>query len=230
MLRTFFLLLFLCESTAQSTTTEWPTTTAAITTSLETSTPRMTTEGQLPFLQLVATPDYPVTEGRTVHLYCGPSTIPDSVNWSWKHWKTLENSQEVGNSRDLTLTRPKQSGIYQCFANNTVSGSMSSSHFVYITSTHTTVAEELGIAAFFFFLLALIVIFGILFWLGFQRLVATKTTSNTAAKGFPGTDKSPKGGFPPAESGGDVYMNYTGNDYTNLDLTNVTGNDYSSLS
>ncbi|KAK5898987.1 hypothetical protein CesoFtcFv8_008511 [Champsocephalus esox] len=94
----------------------------------------------------------------------------------------------------------------------------------------TEVAEKLGIAAFVFFLLALIVLFGILFWLGFQRLVASKTTSKTAAKGFPGTDKSPKGGFPPAESGGDVYMNYTGNDYSNLDLTNETGNDYSSLS
>ncbi|XP_034087665.1 uncharacterized protein LOC117556445 isoform X2 [Gymnodraco acuticeps] len=225
MLCTFFLLLFFCEGTEQSTTTEWPTTTTAITTSLETSTPTMTTEGHLPSLQLVATPDYPVTEGRTVHLYCGPSTIPDSVNWSWKQWK-----KEVGNSRDLTLTRPEQSGVYQCFANNTVSSRMSSLHTVSITSTHTTVAEKLGIAAFVFFLLALIVLFGILFWLGFQRLVATKTTSNTAAKGFPGTDKSPKGGFPPAESSGDVYMNYTGDDYNNLDLTNVTGNDYSSLS
>ncbi|XP_063765407.1 uncharacterized protein LOC134881788 isoform X3 [Eleginops maclovinus] len=98
------------------------------------------------------------------------------------------------------------------------------------TPMTTEVAEQLGIAAFFFSLVALISIFAIFFWLGFQRHVATQTTSNTAAKGFPGPDKSPKGGIPPAESGGDVYMNYTGNDYSDLDLNNVTGNDYSSLS
>ncbi|XP_063765408.1 uncharacterized protein LOC134881788 isoform X4 [Eleginops maclovinus] len=153
MLPTFYLLLFLCESTVQFTSTGWQTTTTARTTSLETSTP-MTTEVRIPALQLVAKPGYPVTE----------------------------------------------------------------------------VAEQLGIAAFFFSLVALISIFAIFFWLGFQRHVATQTTSNTAAKGFPGPDKSPKGGIPPAESGGDVYMNYTGNDYSDLDLNNVTGNDYSSLS
>ncbi|KAK5857551.1 hypothetical protein PBY51_010790 [Eleginops maclovinus] len=228
MLPTFYLLLFLCESTVQFTSTGWQTTTTARTTSLETSTP-MTTEVRIPALQLVAKPGYPVTEGQRVQLYCGPSTIPDSVKWSWELLGD-KSSKVVGNSSDLTLTKPEQSGRYQCVAQNTVSIRRSSEHIVYIISTHTTVAEQLGIAAFFFSLVALISIFAIFFWLGFQRHVATQTTSNTAAKGFPGPDKSPKGGIPPAESGGDVYMNYTGNDYSDLDLNNVTGNDYSSLS
>ncbi|KAL7380711.1 hypothetical protein ABVT39_022660 [Epinephelus coioides] len=94
-------------------------------------------------------------------------------------------------------------------------------------------AENLGVAAFFFSLLALIINFAILFWLGWQRFGPTQTSSNTAAKGFPGPEKSSKGGVQQTEMDGDVYMNYTNTsqDYTDLDPSNATvDNVYSSLS
>lgn len=45
------------------------------------------------------------------------------------------------------------------------------------------VGENLGIAAIVLSLMALIINFGILFWLGWQRFGDTLTTSDTAAKG-----------------------------------------------
>ncbi|KAI3367625.1 hypothetical protein L3Q82_026473, partial [Scortum barcoo] len=93
--------------------------------------------------------------------------------------------------------------------------------------------ESLGIAAFVLSVLALVINIAILFWLGWQFLRDRPAHSNTAAKGFPGPEKSPKGGLPQTDSDGDVYMNYTSTNqaYSDLDLTNMTGdNVYSSLS
>ncbi|TDG98969.1 hypothetical protein EPR50_G00205710 [Perca flavescens] len=127
----------------------------------------------------------------------------------------------------MTLTKPEQSGLYRCRSGSNDSQVVSSDHTVYIVSVNATVGESLGIAAFVLSLLALSINFAILFWLGWQRFGATLTI-NTAAKGFPGPEKSPKGGLPPTESDGDVYMNYTSQAYCDLDPTTVSV--YSSLS
>ncbi|XP_054469930.1 uncharacterized protein LOC129103466 [Anoplopoma fimbria] len=221
MLLIFSLLLVLCERTALQ---SWVTTNSVYFTDAPTTT--AAPEEKLS-LQLVAIPDYPVAAGQRVNLHCNAFTMPDSVKLSWHR---LENQtwQEVANGGDLTLTKPEQSGLYCCRAEN----QLSQNHTVYIISMHTTVGEYLGIAAFVISLLALIINFAILFWLGWHRLGAASTTSNIAAKGFPGPEKSPKGGLPHTESDGDVYINYTNNRqaYTDLDPTNVTtDNVYSSL-
>ncbi|XP_068582578.1 uncharacterized protein [Cebidichthys violaceus] len=218
MLLSFSLLWFLCESTVKSQTTTWTTTNSTNTT--------VAVEGKLS-LQLVAIPDYPVAAGQRVNLLCNAFNVKDSV----KSWQHLENQtwHVVGIGGELTLTKPEQSGLYRCRAVS----QFSQNHTVFIISMHTTVSENLGIAAVFLSLLALIIIFAILFWLGWHRLGATLTTSNIAAKDFPGPEQSPKGGLPHTESDGDVYINYTNTsqDYTDLDPTNVTeDNVYSSLS
>ncbi|XP_078133639.1 uncharacterized protein LOC144535194 [Sander vitreus] len=97
-------------------------------------------------------------------------------------------------------------------------------------TTAAEVGEHLGIAAFVLSLLALSINLAILFWLGWQRF-GTTLNINTAAKGFPGPEKSPKGDLPQTESDGDVYMNYTSQAYCDWDPTIVSGdNVYSSLS
>ncbi|XP_044023070.1 uncharacterized protein LOC122861989 isoform X2 [Siniperca chuatsi] len=189
-------------------------------------------EEKLSPLQLEATPGYPVAAGQSVHLHCSAFTMPDSVTWSWQHRKN-ETWREVGSGRTLILTEPKQSGHYRCCAKSQFQQSVSPIHAVYIISMGATVGENLGIAAFVLSLLALIINLAILFWLGWHRLGDTLTTSNTAAKGFPGPQKSPKEGLPQSDSDGDVYMNYTSTNqvYTDLDPTNMKDdNVYSGLS
>ncbi|XP_075964779.1 uncharacterized protein LOC142968684 isoform X2 [Anarhichas minor] len=229
MLLHFSLLWCLCESTVTFQTTTWTTTTSTNTApAVEDRTPHpFSSSGKLS-LQLVAIPDYPVAAGQRVNLLCNAFNMKVSV----KSWEHLENQtwRVVGNGGELTLTKPEQSGLYRCRAES----QFSQNHTVFIISMHTTaVSENLGIAALFFSLLALIIAFAILFWLGWHRLGATSTTSNIAAKGFPGPEQSPKGGLPHTESDGDVYINYTNTsqDYTDLDPTDVTeDNVYSSLS
>ncbi|XP_039642631.1 uncharacterized protein LOC120549649 isoform X2 [Perca fluviatilis] len=208
-----------------STTTTWPTTPVP---SLNNS---KTTAAEEKLLQLVATPDYPVAAGQKVDLHCSAFTTTVSVKWSWQHLKN-QTWQDVGTDRNMmTLTKPEQSGLYRCRSESNFSlESVSSNHTVYIVSVNATVGEYLGIAAFVLSLLALSINFAILFWLGWQRFGATLTI-NTAAKGFPGPEKSPKGGLPQTESDGDVYMNYTSQAYCDLDPTTVSvDNVYSSLS
>ncbi|KAM9341534.1 uncharacterized protein ABDE67_015186 [Symphorus nematophorus] len=182
---------------------------------------------------LVATPDYPVAAGQKVHLHCFASTIPNYVNWTWQQLDLNQTWKVVHSGMNLTLTKPEQSGTYRCHAMARLSESVSATHMVYIISMHATVGEKLGIAAFVLSFLALIICLATLFWLGWQRLGDTLTTSNTTAKGFPGPEKSPKGGLPKTDCEADVYMNYTSTNqaYTDLDPTNMTAdNVYSCLS
>ncbi|XP_034714885.1 uncharacterized protein LOC117936165 [Etheostoma cragini] len=223
----FFLLFFLCKRQVKSTTT-LPKTYVSSPNISETT----AKEEKLSPLQLVATPDYPVAAGQKVDLHCRAFTIPVSVMWSWQR---MENQiwQDVGTDRDMmTLTKPEQSGLYRCRgkSNFTQRSVVSSNHTVYIISVTATVGEQLGIAAFVLSLLALSINFAVLFWLGWQRVGATSTI-NIPAKGFPGPEKSPKGGLPQIESDRDVYMNYTSQAYCDLDPTSVSvDNLYSSLS
>ncbi|XP_031166062.1 uncharacterized protein LOC116057642 [Sander lucioperca] len=222
----FFLLFFLCKSKGTSTTTTMPITNV---TSLNISN-TTAAEEKLYSLQLVATPDYPVAAGQKVDLHCTAFTIPVSIKWSLQRLKN-QTWQDVGTDRDMmTLTKPEQSGLYRCRSETSSSQEsvVSANHTVYIISVNATVGECLGIAAFVLSLLALSINLAILFWLGWQRL-GTTLTINTAAKGFPGPEKSPKGGLPQTESDGDVYMNYTSQAYCDLDPTTVD-NVYSSLS
>ncbi|GAA6213423.1 uncharacterized protein LOC108875078 [Lates japonicus] len=228
-----FLLFFLCESTVTTVTTNLPSYfTSNMTTVEATTISTSTLPEKLSALQVEVVPDYPVAAGQPVNLHCSAFTVPANVNWSWHHLEDL-NWREVSSSRDLTLTEPEQSGVYCCYAVSPSSQRWSRNLTVFIIATRPTVRESLGIAAFVLSLLALIIIFTALCWLGWQRFSGMLTTSNTAAKGFPGTEKAPKGGFPQVESDGDVYMNYTSTNkaYSDLDPTNMTGdNVYSSLS
>ncbi|XP_040917366.1 uncharacterized protein LOC121197707 isoform X2 [Toxotes jaculatrix] len=222
MLFGFFLLFFFCVSTVELQSTLWP---------IHSTTDTTTVEAKLSPLEVVATPDYPVAEGQTVSLHCSASATPASVNWSWQH---LENWtwQAVSSSRDLSLTKPMQSGIYRCCAKSQLSQSVSHNFTVYIIAMKPT-GENLGIAAFVLSILTLIVTVTILCWLAWQRPDHTLTTPKTAAKGFPAPEKAIKGGLPQTESDGDVYMNYTSTNqaYADLDPTNMTGDNlYSSLS
>ncbi|KAM7375995.1 hypothetical protein PAMP_005748 [Pampus punctatissimus] len=179
-----FIGLILAAVKSHSTTIYWPT--SSLTTTTEAA------EEKLSPLQLVATPDYPIAAGQRVDMHCSAFTTPASVSWSWELWEN-QTWQHVGIGRDLTLTEPEQSGLYRCRAETLLyQTSESPSHQVYIISIHTTVGENLGIAAFVLSLLALIINFAIVFWLGWQKCSNTLTTSNTAAKGFPGPEKAPK--------------------------------------
>ncbi|XP_042356005.1 uncharacterized protein LOC121953159 [Plectropomus leopardus] len=230
MLLSFFLLFFLCESTVKSQITAGFTSRAFTT---RRTIPTEAPEEKLPPLQLVATPNYPVAVGQKVHLHCSAVNMTVSVKWVWQRQEN-QTWQEVGTGRDQTLTEPEESGIYRCRAQSRLSQKnvTSPEHTVYIVSKHTTVPENLGIAAFFLSLLALFINIAILFWLGCQRF-GTKQNTSTAAKSFPGPEKSSKGGLPHPEIDGDVYMNYTNTSpaYTDLDPTIVAvDNVYSSLS
>ncbi|XP_039992270.1 uncharacterized protein LOC120794937 [Xiphias gladius] len=224
MLFGFFPLFFFCETRAKVLAENWPTyyTSPGIS--------RTTMEGRLSPLQVVATPDYPVAAGQTVNLHCSAFDVPNFVNWSWQHLQNM-TWQEVSGSRDLTLTEPKQSGLYRCRAESRSSQRVSHNLTVYIIAMQPTVGENLGTAAFALSLLALIINLTILCWLCWKTLVDTLT--NTAATGFPESKKAPKGGLPQTENNADVYMNYTSTNraYMDLDPTNITGdNVYSSLS
>ncbi|XP_027130311.1 uncharacterized protein LOC113744544 isoform X1 [Larimichthys crocea] len=237
MLRSFFLLFLLCENTVKSTTTDFPVTSgtpastyntiAQTTANMSTS----TTEEMPSSVELLATPDYPVAAGQRVSLHCSASYSPASTVWIWERHEN-QTWQEVGSGTDLILTEPEQSGEYRCRAMRSIFV-MSDSHTVYIVSMHATVGENLGIAAFVFSLLALMINIAIIFWLYSRRLNDTPTTLNTAARGFAVPEKSPEGNLPKIDNDADVYMNYTSTNqaYSDLDQANMnTDNVYSSLS
>ncbi|XP_071375461.1 low affinity immunoglobulin gamma Fc region receptor III-like [Centroberyx affinis] len=191
-------------------------------------------------LQVVATPGYPIiVEGQTLTMHCNASTLPPSVIWSWYRLDDQGHWQKVGSSRDLTLTKAEESGQYHCQAVSDVHSiqqmELSPNHTVYILSLPATVGENLGIAAFTFSLLALIILFAIVFWLGRQRAnepaaLQGLTNTHTTAKGFDGPGKAPKGDLPKSEAEGEVYMNFD-QAYSDLEPNYMTGdNVYSSLS
>lgn len=91
------------------------------------------TESNMPVLQLVATPDYPVAAGQSVVLRCSSSIKPLSITFSWHH---LQNRtwKNVSVGSELILTKPQQSGLYRCqdcilYSQN---------HTVYIISVNAT--------------------------------------------------------------------------------------------
>lgn len=182
-----------------------------------------------PPLWVVATPDYPVAAGQKVSLYCSSSIISGTGTWSWERLRN-QTWEKEGNSRELILTKPEQSGEYRCCSS--VVNCANQTHTVYIISTQTTVGENLGITAFVFSLLILIIIIAavIFFWLGFQRTSGTVTTSSTpAVKDVPGPEITPTGDLPQPDT--DVYINYTSQGYADVEPTNVTWEGvYSSLS
>ncbi|XP_074548752.1 uncharacterized protein LOC141806933 [Halichoeres trimaculatus] len=229
MLCCFFLLLLLCGDTV-----EFGITHKALNTTLqEVTTISMTTEEKLSSLQLVASPDYPVAEGQMVHLHCSASSVPKTVIWSWQH---LENQtwHHAGNESDLTLSKPKQSGLYRCRAMSLHSSwGVSPNHTVLIISMHPTVGENLGIAAFVLILVVLVISLAVLSWISWKTFGDKLKTSMTATKGSPGPEKSPKGGLQQTEADGDVYINYTNTNPAYSDLDPASMNDdnvYSSLS
>lgn len=94
--------------------------------------------GTLPALEIVARPDYPVAVGEEVHLNCSAPPIPMPANWSWLH---LQNKKWtlVGSEKELTLTKPEESGVYRCQAVTHVSQmSQSQNYTVYIVSVQAT--------------------------------------------------------------------------------------------
>ncbi|XP_030614971.1 uncharacterized protein LOC115801341 [Archocentrus centrarchus] len=198
--------------------------------STHSTTTAVTPRETIPPLDVVAIPNYPVAAGEKISLYCSTPTTSESVTWSWKHQQN-QTWKEVGSGKELTLTKPEQSGEYRCCAKRQMlQKCTNNTHTVYIISVQARVGENLGIAAFFFSLLSLILIIAVVFWLGFQKPGQTPATSNTAAKGFPGPQMTSKGDLPQPDK--DVYMNYTSTNqyYVDLDPTNMTGdNVYSSL-
>ncbi|XP_047466127.1 uncharacterized protein LOC125023135 [Mugil cephalus] len=220
----FILLISLCVIKVNSSTTS---PTASTTTTL------VTTSGTL-LPELVVMPNYPAAIGQRVTLRCSDPLSREPILWSWEH---LQNDiwEKVGSGRNLTLTEPKQSGLYRCCAELSSSQkAMSQSQVVYIIpTTKAIVGENLGIAAFVLSLLALSIVLALFFLLGWHRLRDTLTTSSPEAKGFPGPEVASKGALPHADSDAtDVYMNYTTTNqaYTDLDPANMTeDNVYSSL-
>ncbi|XP_035766868.1 uncharacterized protein LOC102780328 [Neolamprologus brichardi] len=211
---------------------------------LSSSTAPVTHKETFPPLWVVATPDYPVAAGQKVSLYCSSSIISGTGTWSWERLRNQTWGKE-GNSRELILTKPEQSGEYRCCSS--VVNCANQTHTVYIISTQTTVTslnvsflfpqlptvgENLGITAFVFSLLILIIIIAavIFFWLGFQKTSGTVTTSSTpAVKDVPGPEITPTGDLPQPDT--DVYINYTSQGYADVEPANVTWEGvYSSLS
>ncbi|XP_005925697.1 uncharacterized protein LOC102296987 [Haplochromis burtoni] len=217
MLPVLFLLFISFEGTAQNQTLSSPTA-------------PVTHKETFPPLWVVATPDYPVAAGQKVSLYCSSSIISVTGTWSWVRLRN-QTWEKEGNSRELILTKPEQSGEYRCCSS--VVNCANQTYTVYIISTQTTVGENLGITAFVFSLLILIIIIiaaVIFFWLGFQRTSGTVTTSSTpAVKDVPGPEITPTGDLPQPDT--DVYINYTSQGYADVEPANVTWEGvYSSLS
>lgn len=88
-----------------------------------------------PPLWVVATPDYPVAAGQKVSLYCSSSIISVTGTWSWVRLRN-QTWEKEGNSRELILTKPEQSGEYRCCSS--VVNCANQTHTVYIISTQTT--------------------------------------------------------------------------------------------
>ncbi|XP_034015498.1 uncharacterized protein LOC117500822 isoform X2 [Thalassophryne amazonica] len=202
---------------------------ASTSASASTATPPPTTEvmEDPPLLQLVAIPMYPVVVGQRVDMHCNSSVVSMHVKWTWHK---LENAawREVGQGRDLTLTKPEESGQYRCHAQNDKHAtqlSMSPNHTVYIIPIPETVGEKLGKAAFALSLLDLIILLAGLFYLLWTKVYEGQTTSQ-----IPG---SKEGELPPKDSRktvecDGVYMNYN-ESYTDLDPFSMAENEYSTL-
>ncbi|XP_024916085.1 uncharacterized protein LOC107988680 isoform X2 [Cynoglossus semilaevis] len=122
-------------------------------------------------LQVEAVPDYPVTAGQTVTLFCS------SVNsYIWQHLVNL-NWQDVGQDGNLTLTQPQQSGLYRCRA-RTTSLHISRNLTVNIEPTVNTVKKDLAEPAFVLSLLGFVISLGIVGWLlwgKFSNYISTST-------------------------------------------------------
>ncbi|XP_061157854.1 uncharacterized protein LOC133169562 isoform X2 [Syngnathus typhle] len=178
-------------------------------------------QGTLPALQLTATPAFPVAEGQKVSLRCCAPSSPAFHNWHWQR-EEQKTWKKVAKGGQLTLSEPRQSGLYRCLAQSNQSESVSSSHAVFIISLHAT--ANIGIAALALSLLALIMNIAIMFWLGWQGLRDKRCAASTGAKGFPRAIKEANGGLPHTVTDGHVYMNYSSTNltYTDLDATSVT--------
>ncbi|XP_017269069.1 uncharacterized protein LOC108234398 [Kryptolebias marmoratus] len=198
-----------------------------------TTTVTSTTEERLPALEIVATPDYPVAAGQDVHLNCNSSSISMPVTWSWQHLQ--DNSWKVvSNGKELTLTKPEESGMYRCQVVSRLNQIRTSqARIIYIVSFKATVGENLGKAAFALSILSLAAIIAGLIWLGWQRFGDKPTALSTPNKSVSGPEIAPKACPPQADCDGDMYMNYTHMDrsYTDLDPANMSGDNlYSTLS
>lgn len=233
MLRDFLLFCLLAGIGERIQSTSFP----SVTYTTEATTPTRTTEARVATVHLKAEPDYPVTEGITVHLYCNAVPEPPSISWSWRHFVN-QTWWDVSNKTELTLSKPEQSGPYQCRTRSRFTGWISSQTYtVYIIAMHpraySSLAGNLGIAAFALVVLILLIILAVFSWLGWKRFGNKLNTPTTASTGFPGPVKSPKAGVQQTNDDGDVYMNYTSTNqnYSDLDPARMTDeNVYSSLS
>ncbi|KAF6725059.1 hypothetical protein FQA47_006202 [Oryzias melastigma] len=212
----FIVFLFLNSIKSQKNTTGIFQTTETVTTAKEIQ----------PGVQLLASPDYPVSEGQRVQLQCkllSGSTV--SVDWQVLKGQTW---REVDSDGELILTKPEQSGVYRCQAGS----NWSQNHTVSIVAIKTSMGEVLGIAAFVLSLLVLITIIAGLLLVVYQRIGSPKTPSSPAVKEKdPGPKFEPKGDFPTEDGDGD-YMNYTGKNsaYTDLDPSSLSAdNEYSTV-
>ncbi|XP_024129928.1 uncharacterized protein LOC112147627 isoform X2 [Oryzias melastigma] len=214
----FIVFLFLNSIKSQKNTTGIFQTTETVTTAKEIQ----------PGVQLLASPDYPVSEGQRVQLQCkllSGSTV--SVDWTWQVLKG-QTWKEVDSDGELILTKPEQSGVYRCLAGS----NWSQNHTVSIVAIRASMGEVLGIAAFVLSLLVLITIIAGLLLVVWQRIGSPKTPSSPAVKEKdPGPKFEPKGDFPTEDGDGD-YMNYTGKNsaYTDLDPSSLSAdNEYSTV-
>ncbi|RVE57442.1 hypothetical protein OJAV_G00216290 [Oryzias javanicus] len=226
LLRIFFIfLLFWSSIKSQENATETPQTTDTPTTAKASTTIEIQ-----PGVQLLASPDYPVSEGQRVHLQCKLLSVSSvSVDWSWQFLKG-ETWKEVDSDGELTLTKPEQSGVYRCRAK--IGSNWSQNHTVSIVAIKASIGESLGIAAFVLSLLVLITIAVGLLLVVWQRIGIPKTPPSPAVKvDDPGPKVVSKEEFPTDESDGD-YMNYTSKNstYTDLDPSSMCAdNEYSTV-
>lgn len=88
----------------------------------------------LPAVKIVAKPDYPVAAGQVVLLYCSSAPVSLSVNWTWLHLLQDKSWKVVGFEKQLTLTKPEESGQYQCKAETQMQMKQSQIYTVCIVS------------------------------------------------------------------------------------------------
>ncbi|XP_028995531.1 uncharacterized protein LOC114848854 isoform X2 [Betta splendens] len=220
MLLTFSLLLFMWSDTGKSTT---PTTTQPSRAAIA------FTEPVSPSCVLVATPDYPVAAGQTVHLRC--SSEPPSSSSSSFIWQRLQNQTwaSVGYGAALTLTAAEQSGLYRCCAGNRT---QSQNHTVFIVAAPPAADGYVGVAALVLSLIALGVSGAAVFWMGTQKCDVALPKAD-ATKDFPLPKTAPKVTVTEPGDDGDVYMNYSNSShaYTDLDPAKMAVSSvYSTLS
>uniref|UniRef100_A0A1A8RKV2 Adhesion molecule with Ig-like domain 3 n=1 Tax=Nothobranchius rachovii TaxID=451742 RepID=A0A1A8RKV2_9TELE len=220
MLLGFFLPFCVCGSTAKD---------------LASSSPPNTTEAtEKLILQAMAVPDYPVASGQKVQLSCRSAFSLNPVLWNWSH---LQNNtwKKVIDGKELTLSKPEDSGLYRCYAETKFQKSVSQNLTVFIISVPRQTNEDLGEAALVLSILNLIFLIAAFLWFMSQKFCHQRTTSSTSKK-VEATARPtavPNVCKPPADPDGDVYMNYTGPNpaYTDLNPANMAGDNlYSSLS